>query len=253
MSNYPSNVSDSQWQVINKYLDTERKRDQDLREILNAILYLVKTGCQWRYLPKDFSSWQTVFYYFNSWKHRGVFQKMQLDIARKIRKAKGKDEEPTAAIIDSQSVKATLVSTGGHTGFDAGKKIKGVKRHIATDTLGLLLCVVVHSAGIQDRDGGMLVLKKLQRYWHKVIKVFADGGYQGKLVEKVLDSFQYVLEIVKRNDAHIFKILPKRWIVERTFSWIDTNRRTAKSYERLNGTTEAVTQIAAVRIMLKQF
>src|ERR1700679_3776200 len=136
MCNYPSNVSDSQWQVIKKYLAPERKRAHDLREILNGILYLVKTGCQWRYLPSDFPKWQTVFYYFNSWKHRGVFQKIQLGMVRQVRVLEGREAEPTAAIIDSQSVKATLVSTGGHTGFDAGKKIKGVKRHIATDTLG---------------------------------------------------------------------------------------------------------------------
>jgi transposase len=147
-----------------------------------------------------------------------------------------------------------MVSTGGHTGFDAGKKIKGIKRHIAVDTLGQLLCVVVHSAAIQDRDGAMIVLAKLKRSWHKIIKVFADGGYQGEtLFNKVRDSFQYVLEIIKRNELGVFKILPKRWIVERTFSWIDTNRRTAKSYERLNDTVEAITQIAAIRIMLKQF
>jgi putative transposase len=253
MCNYPSNVSDSQWQVIKKYLAPERKRAHDLREILNGILYLVKTGCQWRYLPSDFPKWQTVFYYFNSWKHRGVFQKIQLGMVRQVRVLEGREAEPTAAIIDSQSVKATLVSTGGHTGFDAGKKIKGVKRHIATDTLGLMLCVVVHHAGIQDRDGALLVLKKLQRYWHKIIKVFADGGYRGKLVEKALGLFGYVIDIVKRNEQHVFKILPKRWLVERAFSWIDTNRRTAKSYERRLCTIEAVTQIAAIRIMLKRF
>jgi putative transposase len=253
MSNYPSNVSDSQWQIIKEYLKTERKRRHDLREILNAILYVIKTGIQWRYLPTDFPKHGTVFYYFNSWKHRGVFQKMQLGIARKVRTKKGREEEPTVAIIDSQSVKSTLTSTGGHTGFDAGKKVKGVKRHIVTDTLGLMLCVVVHSAAVQDRDGAMLALKKLQRCWHKVIKVFADGGYRGKLVDKVASVFKYVLEIVKRDELHTFKILPKRWIVERTFAWIDTNRRTAKSYERYTDTVEAVTQIAVVRMMLKQF
>lgn len=169
-------------------------------------------------------------------------------------KKKGKSEEPTVGIIDSRGVKSTLVSTGGHTGFDAGKKIKGVKRHIVVDTLGLLLCVVVHSAAIQDRDGAIIVLTKLYRYWHAIIKVFADGGYQGeKLFDKVKGSFKYTLEIIKRNELGIFKVLPKRWIVERTFSWIDTNRRTAKSYERHTNTAEAITQIAAIRTMLKQF
>jgi putative transposase len=253
MSNYPSNLSDSQWQVIEKYLGKERKREHDLRAIMNAILYLVKTGCQWRYIPSDFPKWETVYYYFNSWKHRGIFQRMQLDIARKVRVLKGKEAQPTVAIIDAQSVKSTLVSTGGHTGFDAGKKIKGVKRHITTDTLGLVLCVVVHSAGIQDRDGAMLVLIKLNRYWHKITKVFADGGYQGRLISKAWESLKYIIEIVKRNEVHVFKILPKRWIVERTFSWIDTNRRTAKSYERKTNTVEAVTQIAAIRVMIKHF
>eukprot|EP01035_Chromulina_nebulosa_P003793 gene3793-5186_t len=121
MSDYPSNLSDSQWQIIKEYLKTERKRKHDLREILNAILYVIKTGIQWRYLPKDFPKYETVFYYFNSWKHRGVFQRMQLCIARKVRKAKGREEEPTAAIIDSQGVRQTLTSTGDHTDFDADK------------------------------------------------------------------------------------------------------------------------------------
>ncbi len=253
MTDYPSNLSDSQWQVIKDYLKTERKRRNDLREVVNAILYVVKTGIQWRYLPKDFPKWGTVFYYFNSWKHLGVFQQVQLGIARTVREAKGRREDPTVAIIDSQSVKATLTSTGGHTGFDAGKRIKGVKRHIATDTLGLVLGVVVHSAGLQDRDGAMLVLRKLQRCWHGIVKVFADGGYRGKLERRVALVFGYLLEIVKRNELHTFKVLPKRWIVERTFAWIDTNRRTAKSYERYTNSVEAVTQIAAVRMMLKQF
>ncbi len=254
MNVYPSDLSDSQWDEVSKYLDIERTREVDIRSVFNGILYLVKTGCQWRFLPKEYPKYNTVYYYFNTWKHKGVFERMQLNIARLCRRKKGKLEEPTVGIVDSQSVKATLVSTGGHTGFDAGKKIKGIKRHIVVDTLGLLLCVVVHSAAIQDRDGAIIVLTKLKRHWLKIIKIFADGGYQGEILSnKVKDCFQYILEIIKRNELGVFKILPKRWIVERTFSWIDTNRRTAKSYERHTDTVEAVTQIAAIRIMLKQF
>ena len=239
MTNYPTNVSNSQWQIISKFLDVARNRKYDLREIVNGTLYLVKTGCQWRMLPGDFPKWQIVYYYFSMWKKNEIWEQIHESLVEKIRKTASKNEDPTVGITDAQSVKSTLVSSQDK-GFDAGKKIKGIKRHIIVDTLGLILAVVIQSASVQDRDGAVSVINKLMENWRRVIKIFADGGYAGKLIGKVKDMFKIELEIIKRDELHTFKILPKRWIVERTFSWIDTNRRNSKNYERLNNTSVAM-------------
>ena len=252
MTTYPTNLSDSQWQIIIKYLDVTRSRKYDLREIFNAILYVVKTGCQWRMLPRDFAPWESVYYYFSVWKKGEIFEIIHEELVEKTRVMKGKKEEPTVGIIDAQSVKNTLVSSQSK-GFDAGKKIKGIKRHIIVDTLGLVLAVVIQSASVQDRDGAVEVVNKLCESWKKVVKIFADGGYSGQLINTIKTKFKIGLEIIKRNELRGFKILPKRWIVERTFSWIDTNRRNSKNYERLNNTGVAMVHLSTIRIMLKHF
>jgi len=252
MTNYITNVSDSQWQIISKYLDIDRNRKYDLREILNAILYVVKTGCQWRMLPGDFAPWETVYYYFSVWKKGEIFEVLHEELVEKVRINQGKKEEPTVGIIDAQSVKNTLVSSEDK-GFDAGKKIKGIKRHIIVDTLGLVLAVVIQSASVQDRDGAVEVVNKLCESWRKVVKIFADGGYRGQLIKTIKTKFKIELEIIKRDEMNTFKILPKRWIVERTFAWIDTNRRNSKNYERLNNTSVAMVHLSAIRIMLNRF
>jgi putative transposase len=252
MTNYSTNLSDNQWQIISKSLDLSRSRKYDLREIFNGILYLVKTGCQWRLLPGDFPKWQIVYYYFSVWKRNETIEIIHELLVEKIRKAKGKSEEPSVGIIDAQSVKNTLVSSEDK-GFDAGKKIKGIKRHIIVDTLGLVLAVVVQSASVQDRDGAVEVVNKMVGSWKKVIKIFADGGYRGQLIKAIKAIFKIELEIIKRDELHTFKILPKRWIVERTFAWIDTNRRNSKNYERLNNTSVAMVQLSAIRIMINRF
>jgi putative transposase len=252
MTNYPTNVSNSQWQIISKYLDVERNRKYELREIVNAILYLVKTGCQWRMLPGDFPQWTIVYYYFSVWKQNGILEEIHECLVEKIRKEHNKKEEPSVGIIDAQSVKSTLVSSQDK-GFDAGKKIKGIKRHIIVDTLGLILAVVIQGASVQDRDGAISVINKLTENWKKIIKIFADSGYRGELIANVQTIFKIKLEIIKRNELHTFKVLPKRWIVERTFAWIDTNRRNSKNYERLNDTSVAMVHLSAIRIMLNRF
>lgn len=252
MTTYLTNVSDNQWQIISIYLDVDRNRKYDLREIINAILYVVKTGCQWRMLPGDFPPWKLVYYYFSVWKKAAIFEIMQESLVEKLRVRDGKKEDPTVGIIDAQSVKNTLVSCEDK-GFDAGKKIKGIKRHIIVDTLGLILAVVIQSASVQDRDGAVDVVNKLFESWKKIIKIFADGGYRGQLIKTIKTKFEIELEIIKRDELHTFKILPKRWIVERTFAWIDTNRRTSKNYERLNDTSVAIVHLSAIRIMLKRF
>lgn len=252
MTNYPSNVSDSQWQYISKFLDTKRNRKYELREIVNAILYMVKTGCQWRMLPKDFAPWKLVYYYFDTWKKSDTFELIHACLVEQTRLNHGKKAQPTVGIIDAQSVKSTLVSSESK-GFDAGKRIKGIKRHIIVDTLGMVLAVVIQGASVQDRDGAMEVIGKLIESWHTLIKIFADNGYRGALIEKVEIKFKIVFEVIKRTELRTFKILPKRWIVERTFAWIDTNRRAAKNYERLNNTGVAMVHLSAIRIMLNRF
>ena len=252
MTRYPTNVSDSQWQIIVKYLDVKRNRKYDLREVVNAILYVVKTGCQWRMLPGDFAPWQSVYYYFSVWKKEEIFEIIHEALVERTRVIQGKKEEPTVGIIDAQSVKNTVVSSQDK-GFDAGKKIKGIKRHIIVDTLGLVLAVVIQSASVQDRDGAVDVINKLGESWKKVVKIFADGGYRGKLIKTIKTKFKIELEIIKRDELHTFKVLPKRWIVERTFAWIDTNRRNSKNYERLNNTSVAMVHLSTIRIMLKHF
>ena len=252
MTSYPTNVSNSQWQIISKFLDTDRSRKYDLREVVNAILYLVKTGCQWRMLPGDFPKWTIVYYYFSVWKKNETLEQIHESLVEKIRKKHGKNEEPSVGIIDAQSVKSTLVSSQDK-GFDAGKKVKGIKRHIIVDTVGLILAVVIQSASVQDRDGAISVIDKLMEDWKKIIKIFADSGYRGELIGVVKNRFKIELEIIKRNELHTFKVLPKRWIVERTFSWIDTNRRNSKNYERLNNTSVAMVHLSAIRIMLNRF
>jgi putative transposase len=252
MTNYPSNVSDSQWAIISQFYDIKRSRRYDLREIINAILYLVKTGCQWRMLPSDFPNWKIVYYYFSVWKKQGLLEGMHEELVVKTRVLRGKQDQPSVGIIDAQSVKNTLVSAQSR-GFDAGKKIKGIKRHIIVDAIGMILAVVVHSASIQDRDGAAGVVLRMKEAWFKVAKIFADGGYAGKLIEKIKATCKIELEIVKRTDLETFNVLPMRWIVERTFAWLDTNRRNSKLYERLDDTAVAMVHLAAIRIMLNRF
>lgn len=175
MTTYPSNLSDSQWQFISNFLDKKRNRRYELREVLNGILYLVKTGCQWRMLPGDFPAWPIVYYYFSSWKKKGVIEVLQEALVEKTRLKSNRKEQPTAGIIDAQSVKSTLVGSESK-GFDAGKKIKGIKRHIIVDTLGLVLAVVIQSVSVQDRDGAREVINKLIENWRGITKLFADGA-----------------------------------------------------------------------------
>jgi putative transposase len=230
-----------------------RKRQQAWRDILDAIFYLTRTGCQWRSLPTDFPNWKTVYTYFRQFRNSGWWTELNAQLVAQVRQTLGHQAAPSAAAIDSQSVKST--ETSCFHGYDAGKKIKGSKRHILVDTMGLLLMAVVHSAEIQDRAGTALVLEQAAKSGRhgRLELIWADAGYTGEVAAKAARQYGWRLEIVKRSDDQAgFKLLPRRWVVERTFSWLNRNRRLSKEYERLAVTSECFIYIAMCRLMFKR-
>ena len=252
MRTYSSNLTDSQWKAILDILKDKRKRKHTLREIFDALFYLLKTGCQWRMLPIHFPSWKLVYYYFTKWKNDGTIELIHELTRDKARRKAGKNESPSVGIIDSQSVKTTRIG-GLSRGIDGGKKTKGRKRHIIVDTMGLLLAVVVHAANEHDSKSAPMVIAELRGRFARLVKIIADGGYRGELIDSTRKIYGWIVEVVLRSDtATKFEVLPKRWIVERTFAWFESYRRLSKDFEYQTETSQAMIQLAMIKLMLNR-
>lgn len=254
---YQSDLTDIQWSVLEPHVPHAkcsqkkggRPEKYTKREIINGILYVKSSGCRWRDLPHDLPPWPTVFHYFNTWSKQGIWKRINAKLRKLVRSKRGRNEDPSVGIVDSQTVKGVDITED--SGYDAGKKTKGRKRHLITDTQGLLIDAVVHSAGIQDRDGAKILFHHARKAIATIEKIFADGGYAGKLIEWVKKRFGIVLEIVKRSNLKGFVALPKRWIIERTNAWIVKARRMSKEYERTTRNEESMIYVTMIHLMLR--
>jgi putative transposase len=260
---YLTDVNDAEWRRLSRLVPGPKPGGRPLkysrRAILNAIFYLVRAGCPWRMLPTDLPPWRIVYHYFREWTRSGWWQQLHDHLRGQLRVQEGRRRQPSAAILDSQSVKTA--SPTSDRGFDAGKKISGRKRHLLVDTLGLIWLLVVHPANVQDRDGARLLLNTLSGFCYRLRLIWAGrplgrGGYTGALVEWVAQlrsagqRAPLRLEIVKRrDDAKGFVVLPKRWIVERTFGWLSRSRRLCKDYETQVPHSQAMVLIAMSHLM----
>ncbi len=254
-SQYPSDVTDEQWEVLQPLLPTPKpvgRPPLDRRQVVNGILYVVRTGCQWRQLPRDFPKWKSVYTVFRRWRISGQWQQIHDRLREQVRDSVGKQPTPSVAIVDSQSIRTA--EGGEFRGYDAGKKITGRKRHIAVDTLGMIMMVVVHAANWQDYDGAALLISQLKRPFQRLLVIFADSAYgRVGLPDWVKSTYGWILQTVLRPvGVKGFVVLPKRWIVERTFAWLARYRRHSKDYERNIENSEAMIHIAMINLMSRR-
>jgi len=271
---YPTDLPDEQWELAEQLLPPDkpggRRRTTDLREVLNGILYVVRTGSAWRLLPHEFPPWQTVYRYFRRWMQDRVWQTLHTWLREALRESKGRESTPSAGVIDSQSVKMTC--RGGLHGFDGAKKVNGRKRHVLVDTQGLLVYVIVSPANVQDTLGAQVLLEQAVPALPRLKHIWVDNGYRGAFIPSVKRQFGITIEVVQhvwkeltagrwmRVDQELppvavpkgFKVLPRRWVVERTFAWLGMFRRLSKDYEFLLETSEAMVYLAMIQIMLKR-
>lgn len=253
---YGSCLSDAQWALLAPLLPAPAERGRphtDYRWVMDGILYVIKGGNQWRQLPINFPPWQTVYHVFRKWTHSGVWESLNARLRELVRLAEGKKAQPTAAILDSQSVKSD--AHGGAVGYDAGKRIKGRKRHLLVDTLGLLLGIDLTPASTTERDGAKALLNRVLSGFANLALMWVDGGYTGEnfanWVKGVAPGLE--VEVVKRSDdVKGFKILPRRWVVERTFGWLMRHRRLVRDYETSETSAQAFVYIAMIRIQLRR-
>ena len=249
---YETNLTDARWAIIAEYIEDGRKRKYSLRTIVDAMLYIVKTGCQWRYLPTGFPKWQLVYYYFRKYEQTGLIQIIHDELREQVRVKKGKQSSPSLGLVDSQSVKTASVTE--EKGVDGNKKVNGRKRFLLTDTLGLILGVLICKANEGERSGAEELFYQVQGKYPRLEKVVADQGFSGEeYINQIERVFGFIFEIVSKVlGVSGFQVLPKRWIVERTFGWLIWNRRLVKDYEEKVEVSKAFIHLAMIRLMLRQ-
>jgi len=257
---YPSDLSDAEWELIEPLIPPPRsgtpkggRPAAPRRDVIDAIMYVVRTGCSWRQLPRDFPAWQTVYGCFWAWAHDGTLEVVHDSLRTRVREAEGRDPEPSSGIIDAQTVRASDTVGAATRGWDGAKKTNGRKRHLVVDTIGLMLALVVTAASVQDRDGGQIVAEEAVEGHRRLIKMWADGGYAGRLVAWIHEHLGLDFEIVhKREGQHSFEVLPRRWVVERTFAWITKCRRLIADHERTLEHSAAMVTWAMIGLMSRR-
>jgi putative transposase len=262
---YPSDLSDEEWIILEPLLSRTERRGRPpkwpLRHVADAVFYLLRSGCSWRMLPREYPPWQTVYYHFRKWRLDGRLRRAHDRLREEVREAEGHDRNPSAAVIDSQAVKTTRVG-GPERGYDGAKRLAGRKRHILVDTGGLVLAAKVHGADLPDREGGRWLLSEGQGLTRLEL-LWADGAYTGGFRKWLRRRFGWRVEVPHHPHRQLwrygleekprgFQVLPRRWVVERTFAWLSLSRRLSKDYERLPETGEAMIYGAMSRIMLRR-
>lgn len=258
---YPTDLTDAQWAVLAPLIPAPawiggrggRPEGYCHREMIDVMLYVDDNGTKWRALPADFPDWSAAYRFFRRWRDQGLATVLHDRLRRECRIAAGREGEPSAAVIDSQSLRAAETVAAADRGYDGGKRVNGTKRHVAVDVLGLLLTVLVTGAGVQDRDGAMPLLERLRAACLRVALVWADGAYAGALLCWAREELALRLQIVKRPDGVSgFVVVPRRWVVERTLAWITRRRRCVRDYERRHDSHEAMVRWAMVLVMTRR-